>query len=162
MMAKQTISLTVNTQSAVVEVEPGKTLLRVLREDMGLTSAKEGCGQGDCGSCVVVMDGKSVNSCLVLAGQAQGSQVVTLEGLEQNGQLHPLQEHFAKEWGFQCGYCTSGMLMSCYDLLNHNSQPSREEITEAISGNLCRCTNYRAIIDAVEIAAAELHKSEQG
>jgi carbon-monoxide dehydrogenase small subunit len=141
MMAKQTISLTVNTQSAVVEVEPGKTLLRVLREDMGLTSAKEGCGQGDCGSCVVVMDGKSV---------------------EQNGQLHPLQEHFAKEWGFQCGYCTSGMLMSCYDLLNHNSQPSREEITEAISGNLCRCTNYRAIIDAVEIAAAELHKSEQG
>ena len=161
-MGKQIVSLTVNAQPVAVKVEPGKTLLRVLREDLGLIAAKEGCGQGDCGSCVVVMNGESVNGCLVLAGQAEGAHVVTLEGLEKNGELHPLQQHFAKEWGFQCGYCTPGMLMSCYDLLNHNAEPNRDEIAEAISGNLCRCTDYRAIIDAVETAAVELRKSGLG
>lgn len=159
MMSKKVIELTVNTQPVAVEVEPGKTLLRVLREDLALTAAKEGCGQGDCGSCVVVMNGESVNSCLILAGQAEGTDVVTLEGLEKNGELHPLQRCFAEEWGFQCGYCTPGMLMSCYDLLNHNAEPNRDEIVEAISGNLCRCTNYRAIVNAVESAAVELRKS---
>ena len=111
-MTKREISFNVNTVPETVLSEPCKTLLRVLREDLGLTGSKEGCGQGDCGSCVVLMDGEPVNACLVLVAQTDGADIMTVEGLEKEGQLHPIQQHFAQEWGFQCGYCTPGMLMS--------------------------------------------------
>ena len=157
----QTIRFTVNGQAVEVDAEPTETLLRVLREELDLIGAKEGCGQGDCGTCTIVMNGESVNGCLVLAAQAEGADIVTLEGLEQGGELHPVQHHFAKEWGFQCGYCTPGMLMSCYDLLQSNTSPTRAEIEEAISGNLCRCTSYSTIVDAVELAAADLRSAAE-
>ncbi len=159
-MAEMTINLTVNGAACAVTAEPCKTLLTLLRDDLGLLSVKESCGQGDCGTCVVVMDGLAVNACLVLAAQADGAQIVTLEGLAQGGDLHPLQRHFAEQWAFQCGYCAPGMLMSCYALLNANPHPTREEIKTAIEGNLCRCTSYRAALDAVEAAAAELAGEE--
>lgn len=156
-MAETELRFTVNGTPRLITVEPGKTLLAVLREDLGLTSVKEGCGQGDCGSCIVVMDGLAVNSCLVLAAQADGSEVVTLEGLAVDGELHPLQRHFAEEWAFQCGYCTPGMIMSCYALLMHNPEPGPEDAEQAIEGNLCRCTNYHNIIKAVLAAADEIN-----
>ena len=160
-MSEVEINFNLNSVAIHIVSEPSNTLLRVLREDLNLTGAKEGCGQGDCGTCVVLMDGKAVNACLVLAAQVQGADIMTVEGLEKQGELHPIQAHFAKEWGFQCGYCTPGMLMSCVALLDENSDPSRAEIEEAIEGNLCRCTNYRAIIDAVAAAATDLHKEQQ-
>lgn len=159
-MTLQPVTLTVNGAQHTLTVEPCRTLLSELREDLGLLSVKEGCGQGDCGSCVVVLDGQAVNACLVLAAQTDGSQIVTLEGLAKSGELHPLQRRFAQEWAFQCGFCTSGMLMSAYALLLHNSHPSREEIATAIEGNLCRCTSYRAILDAVQGAAADVADRE--
>ncbi len=160
-MTKNEISFKVNTVPTTVVTTPSKTLLRVLREDLGLTGAKEGCGQGDCGTCVIVMNGEAVNSCLVLAAQAEGADIVTVEGLEKQGKLHPVQHHFAQEWGFQCGYCTTGMIMSSFALLNRNTNPSLDEIKEAIEGNLCRCTNYRPIIDAVVAAATDLRTQVQ-
>ena len=160
-MAKIEISFQVNAVPVTVLSEPAKTLLRVLREDLGLTGSKEGCGQGDCGTCVVLMDGEPVNACLVLAAQTVDADIVTVEGLEKDGMLHPIQQHFTREWGFQCGYCTPGMLMSCAALLDRNTDPSVQEIKEAIEGNLCRCTNYRAIIDAVAAAATDLRSRVQ-
>ncbi len=154
------LHLTVNHRP--VETKAGKlqTLLNVLRDDLGLKSVKEGCGQGDCGACVVIMDGKAVNSCLVLAPQAQGSSVLTVESLETNGELHPLQRAFAERWGFQCGFCTPGMLMSAYALLQKNPNPTVEEIRIALSGNLCRCTGYQPIFESIQYAA-ELMRNEQ-
>jgi len=160
-MAEQTLRLTVNGTPRTVQAKPCQTLLQLLREDLGLASVKEGCGQGDCGACVVVMNGKAVNSCLVLAGQAEGTDIVTLEGLAQAGELHPLQRRFAEHWAFQCGYCTPGMLMSCYALLLANPAPTREQILEAIEGNLCRCTSYRPIVDAVEKASEDLQPARR-
>ncbi len=154
-MAEVTVNFKINGSPVTVDAEPSRTLLSVLRDDLKLKGAKEACGQGDCGACVVVMNGKAVNSCLVLIPQVEGADVITVEGLEENGQLHPLQRHFIDNWAFQCGYCTSGMLMSVYALLQDTPEPSREEIKEAISGNLCRCTGYREIIEAVEEAATE-------
>jgi carbon-monoxide dehydrogenase small subunit len=156
MPEKIEVKLTVNGAPRVVSTHPFKTLLRLLREDLDLTAAKEGCGQGDCGSCIVVMDGVAVNSCLVLAPQAEGAEVTTLEGLADGNELHPLQKHFHENWAFQCGYCTPGMLMSAYALLLRSNQPTVAEIKQAIEGNLCRCTNYRTIIESIHAAAEEL------
>ena len=155
-MAEMDIELTVNGEPAQVKVEPTRTLLSMLRENLGLTGTKDGCASGDCGACVVLLDGRAVNSCMVLAPQADGSRVVTVEGLAVNGDLHPLQRAFGETWAFQCGFCTPGMLVSCYALLESNSNPTREEILTAIEGNFCRCTGYQAVVKAVQQAAAEL------
>jgi carbon-monoxide dehydrogenase small subunit len=122
----------------------------VLRTELGLTGVKEGCGQGDCGACVVIMNQRAVNSCLVLVGQIEDCEILTVEGLAQQGRLHPLQQKFAEKWAFQCGFCTPGMLMSAYALLIQNPDPSEQEIREAIAGNLCRCTNYHKVVEAVQ------------
>ena len=155
-MSEVELQFTVNGTTRSVATDPNKTLLSLLREDLDLTAAKEGCGQGDCGSCIVIMDGLAVNACLVLAAQAEDAEVVTLEGLASDGKLHPLQRNFAEKWGFQCGYCTPGMIMSCYALLCTHEDPNLEQIQTAIAGNLCRCTNYRSIIESVQAAAADL------
>lgn len=149
----------VNGVAHIVEADPRRTLLSVLREDLGLTGAKEGCGQGDCGSCVVVMDGLAVNSCLVYAGQAEGADIVTVEGLAQGDELHPLQKEFVDRWAFQCGFCTPGMLMTVYAFLSENPRPEAEQVRKAIAGNLCRCTNYRNIVEAVTAAAMKVSRS---
>jgi carbon-monoxide dehydrogenase small subunit len=150
------VNLIVNRRSCSILTAPHRTLLELLREDLRLTGAKNGCGQGDCGSCVVVMNGRAVNSCLVLAPQADGAEIVTVEGLAAGGTLHPLQRLFAEKWAFQCGYCTPGMLMSCYALLLVEPNPTEEEVRDAISGVLCRCASYRGVVDAVLEAAAEI------
>ena len=149
------LELQVNGATLTVKTDPCRTLLAVLREDLGLTGAKEGCGKGDCGSCVVVMDGLAVNSCLVYAGQAEGAEITTIEGLANGDELHPLQQQFVDRWAFQCGFCTPGMLMTAYAFLAENPHPGPDEVRTAISGNLCRCTNYRNIIEAVVAAATE-------
>jgi len=152
------IKFTVNDNPVDVKTAPTRTLLSVLRDDLKLKGAKEACGQGDCGACVVLVDGEAVNSCLVLAAQAEGTHVMTVEGLASNDQLHPLQRHFIENWAFQCGYCTSGMLLAAYALLLKNPQPNPDEIRAAIAGNLCRCTGYHEIIEAVGEAAADLQQ----
>lgn len=158
-MSEINLTLSVNGKPVEVNTDPSRTLLSLLRDELKLKSPKEACGQGDCGACVVLLDGKAVNSCLVLAAQAQGAEVLTIEGLAEGGKLHPLQQNFIDNWAFQCGYCTSGMLMSVYGLLLENPKPTREEIKTAISGNLCRCTGYEEIIEAVEQTAEELSKT---
>ncbi len=150
------IKFTLNGQLTEVETDSAKRLLDLLREDLGLTGTKEGCGVGECGACTVVMNGKAVNSCMILAAQAEGAEILTVEGLEKNGKLHPLQENFLKEGAVQCGFCTPGMLMSSYALLQNNPDPDDEEIKTAIEGNLCRCTGYKQIIAAVRKTAEEL------
>ena len=149
------MELKINDASHIIATDPRRTLLAVLREDLGLTGTKEGCGKGDCGSCVVVMDGLAVNSCLVYVGQADGAELTTIEGLASGGGLHPLQRQFVDRWAFQCGFCTPGMLMTTYAFLGENPRPTPEEVRQAIEGNLCRCTNYRNIIEAVVAAACE-------
>jgi carbon-monoxide dehydrogenase small subunit len=155
-MTEIKVCFTVNTRPVEVNTEPSRTLLSILRDDLKLKGAKEACGQGDCGSCVVLMDGEAINSCLVLAAQADGAEVLTVEGLATDGQLHPLQQHFIENWAFQCGYCTSGMLMSSYALLLKNPNPNPDEIRSAIAGNLCRCTGYHEITEAISETAAAL------
>ena len=157
-MTEMDIHLTVNGNPHKVQAEPVKTLLNVLRENVGLTGTKDGCSSGDCGACVVLLDGRVVNSCMVLAPQADGARITTVEGLAVNGQLHPLQRAFAETWAFQCGFCTQGMLISCYALLLSNENPSREEILIAIAGNFCRCTAYQNVVKAVQQAAAEIRE----
>ena len=158
-MAEITVSFSVNGNSVEIKIEPSRTLLSLLRDDLKLKGAKEACGQGDCGACVVLMDGDAVNSCLVLAAQAEGTEVITVEGLEENGELHSLQQNFIDNWAFQCGFCTAGMLMSAYALLLKKSDPTLEEIQASISGNLCRCTGYHEITEAIETTASELKES---
>ena len=153
---KAAISLIVNTESHELEVEPNETLVEVLRERLRLTGTKEGCGHGDCGSCIVLLNGKPVNSCLVLAVDADGCQVTTIEGLEVDGQLHPLQESYIEKGALQCGFCAPGMIMSGKALLDENPQPTAQEIKHALAGVLCRCGSYKKIIDAVEAAGAKL------
>ena len=157
-MTEMDILLTINGNKHNVKVEPIRTLLIVLREDAGLTGTKDGCSSGDCGACVVLLDGRVVNSCMVLAPQANGARITTVEGLAVNGQLHPLQRAFAQTWAFQCGFCTQGMLISCYALLLSNENPSRKEILTAIAGNFCRCTGYQNVVKAVRQAAAEIRE----
>jgi carbon-monoxide dehydrogenase small subunit len=150
------IRVRVNGQLYESDVEPRKLLVYYLREDLGLTGAHVGCDTTTCGACTVLLDGKAVKSCTVLAVQANGREVMTVEGLEQDGKLHPLQTAFWEEHGLQCGYCTPGMLMSGYALLQTNPNPSEEEIRRGISGNICRCTGYVNIVKAIQSAAAKL------
>lgn len=152
---KQLITLRVNGASEEVYVEPWWSLARVLREEIGLTGAKIGCNTGNCGSCTVIIDGKSVKSCLFLAMKAQDKDILTIEGLQdKDGKLHPLQEAFIEHFAVQCGYCTSGMIIAAKALLDENPAPSEEEIKESLCGNLCRCTGYVKIVEAV-LAVAE-------
>ncbi|WP_406676759.1 (2Fe-2S)-binding protein [Moorella sp. ACPs] len=149
------LKLKVNGQEYQVEAPADITLLELLRENLGLTGTKEGCGKGECGACTVLMDGLAVDSCLLPAAKADGSEILTIEGLASpQGRLHPLQEAFISEGAVQCGFCTPGMIMSAKALLDQNPHPTREEIKIALSGNLCRCTGYAKIISAVEKAAA--------
>jgi carbon-monoxide dehydrogenase small subunit len=147
---KQLISLKVNNKPHEVAVDPNRTLVDLIRYDLKLTGTKKGCDMGECGSCTVIMDGKPVNSCLVLAIQANGREILTVEGLETETGLHPLQEAFVHHGAIQCGFCTPGMLLSAKALLDKNSHPSEMEIRRAISGNLCRCTGYQKIVEAIQ------------
>lgn len=159
-MNERKISLTINKKPVSLTVPVHMSLLEMLRERFDLIGAKQGCNEGDCGSCIVLLNGKAVNSCLVLAVQADGCQVRTVEGLADGETLHPIQEIFIKEWAFQCGYCTPGVLMSSIALLEQNPNPSEQEIREAISGNLCRCTGYESIIRAIKKTADILELSK--
>jgi carbon-monoxide dehydrogenase small subunit len=146
---KKKIHLTVNTKTYELAVEPNTTLLELIRKDLGLTGTKVGCDVGDCGACTVIMDGEPVNSCLVLAVQANGKRILTIEGLESDGKLHPLQQAFVDKGAIQCGFCTPGMILSSKALLDSNPRAEEAEIRQAISGNLCRCTGYQKIVEAV-------------
>ncbi len=155
---KRVIQLTVNGEPVEAAVEPNQTLLQLLREELNLTGAKHGCGLGDCGACTVILDGKPVNSCLVLALQAHGREVLTIEGLAENGKLHPIQEAFVDHGAIQCGFCTPGMILSAKALLEKNPKPTETEVRTAISGNLCRCTGYQKIVEAVLDAAGKMEE----
>jgi len=146
------ISFSVNSEPVDILVDGYKTLLEVLREDLGLTGTKNGCELGECGACAIVVDGQPLLSCLLLAVESEGRHVMTVEGLASDGRLHPLQECFADLGAAQCGYCTPGILMTAKALLDREAHPSRERIREALAGNLCRCTGYAQILDAVEAA----------
>jgi aerobic carbon-monoxide dehydrogenase small subunit len=150
---KQLIRLSVNDRAYELAVEPNTTLVDLLRYQLGLTGTKKGCDLGDCGACTVLMDGKAVNSCLVLAVQANGRTVQTIEGLETAEGLHPLQQAFIEKGAIQCGFCSSGMILAAKELLNRTPHPQEAEIRRAISGNLCRCTGYQKIIEAIKDAA---------
>lgn len=157
---KTIIQLLVNGESVEAAVESNQTLLQFLREDLGLTGTKHGCGLGDCGACTVILDGRPVNACLVLAVQARGREVLTIEGLAENGNLHPIQQAFVDKGAIQCGFCTPGMILSAKALLDENPKPTEEEIRTAISGNLCRCTGYQKIVEAIREAAAAIESTE--
>ena len=146
---KHKIRFTINREVKEIEVEPNRTLLKMLREDLDLIGAKEGCGAGECGACTVLVDNKPVNSCLMLAVEADGKKIITIEGLSDGINLDPLQKSFIKHNALQCGYCTPGMIISARALLDRNNNPSEEDIKEALAGNLCRCTGYQRVIDAV-------------
>ncbi|MFP4686641.1 MAG: (2Fe-2S)-binding protein [bacterium] len=154
------ISLTVNGKNYEKETDPSRTLLRFLREDIGLTGTKEGCGAGECGACTVIMDGKTVNSCLVLAAEADGSEIETVEGEAEEGELSDLQIALHDNHAVQCGFCTPGMIMSIRALLAENPKPGEQEIKEAIEGNLCRCTGYKQIVEAVLDYTGQLEEKE--
>ncbi len=152
------IELTVNSTRRNFEIRAGETLLNLLRRE-GYKGVKKGCEQGDCGSCIVLVDGRAVNSCLFLAAKANGSDVLTIEGLADKDELHPIQQAFLDEGAVQCGYCTPGMIMSAVDLLHRNPDPSEQEIRHAISGNLCRCTGYEQQIQAIKKAATRMKET---
>jgi carbon-monoxide dehydrogenase small subunit len=152
------IRLTVNGTSHELQVRPWATLLEVLREDLGFTGTKEGCGIGECGACTVIMDGRAINACIVLASEANGSQVTTIEGLAKGTELHPIQEAFFEKGGMQCGFCTPGMIMSTKVLLDENPQPTGDEVRRALAGNFCRCTGYTKIFESVEAAAGKMRR----
>ena len=150
---KQLIKLKVNGGEYEVAVEPRRTLLEVLRGSLSLTGTKQGCNEGECGACTILMDGEVVNSCLVLAVEAQDKDILTIEGLADGYKLHPIQEAFIEHGAFQCGFCTAGMILSAKALLDRNPQPTEEEIRRGIGGNLCRCTGYVKIIEAIKAVA---------
>jgi aerobic carbon-monoxide dehydrogenase small subunit len=150
------VSMTVNGQGVTREVEPRTLLVEFLRQHLDLTGTHVGCDTSQCGACVVHMNGRSVKSCTVLAMQAEGAEVTTIEGLAKNGELHPMQAAFREHHGLQCGFCTPGMIMSAIDLVQRNPDPSEEEIREWLEGNLCRCTGYHNIVKAISAAAAEM------
>lgn len=152
-MARQTVSFTLNGDPVRVEVEPRMLLVHALREEFILTGTHVGCDTSQCGACTVIIDGVSVKSCTVFCVQADGANILTIEGLKQDGNLHPLQQTFWDEHGLQCGYCTPGMIMSAYGLLAENPTPSEAEIREGLRGNYCRCTGYQNIVKAVQSAA---------
>ena len=156
-----TIKLRVNGYLRELAVKPHQTLLEVLRGPLELTGVKEGCGLGECGACTVLMNGKPVNSCLVLALEADGSEILTIEGLAQGGKLHPIQKAFVEKGAIQCGFCTPGAVMATVGLLKEKTQVSREEIKKALLGNLCRCTGYIKIMEAVETAQEMIKEGDQ-
>ena len=149
---RQVVTITVNGEQRQALAEPRITLLELLRDGLGLTGSKEGCGDGNCGACTVLLDGRPVNSCLVLAVEAEGGDVVTIEGLARDGVLHPLQQAFIDHGGLQCGFCTPGLVMVAYALLRDNPHPTEHQVRMAIAGNLCRCTGYDKVVRAVMAA----------
>lgn len=155
---KKLITLVVNNQFYEIAAAPNKTLAQVLREDLGLLGTKIGCGIGDCGACTVILDGRAVNSCLVLAVQVNGSEITTIEGVAEGENLHPIQDAFVENGAIQCGFCTPGMILSAKSLLDRKARPSETEIRKALSGNLCRCTGYQKIVEAVQTAAKNMKK----
>jgi carbon-monoxide dehydrogenase small subunit len=161
MARKQAVHLKINGRDREAHVEPRLLLVHFIRETLGLTGTHVGCDTSHCGACTVVLNGRSVKSCTLFAVQADGAEILTVEGLLKDGQLHPLQEGFKEEHGLQCGFCTPGMLMSCYVLLSRNPHPSEEDIRWGISGNLCRCTGYQNIVKAVQYAAGKLGQSTE-
>jgi aerobic-type carbon monoxide dehydrogenase small subunit (CoxS/CutS family) len=156
---KTQLTLKVNGETRDVIVPVHKTLLEVLREDLNLTGTKHGCELGECGTCTVLVDGVPVLSCLALPVELQGREIKTVEGMAENGRLHPLQQAFAELGAAQCGYCTPGILLTAEALLAANATPTRDEVREALAGNLCRCTGYTKILEAVELAALRMHGS---
>jgi aerobic carbon-monoxide dehydrogenase small subunit len=154
-MANTSISLTVNGKARSVSVEPRMLLVHLLREQLRLTGTHIGCDTSQCGACTVLLDGRSAKSCTIFAVQADGSEITTIEGLSHDGDLHPLQQGFWEEHGLQCGYCTPGMIMAAVTLLNDTPAPTERQIREGISGNLCRCTGYQHIVNAIQYAAAK-------
>jgi len=155
---KRELELKVNGEDYTLEVEPHRTLLEVVRNDLGLTGTKLGCGGGECGACTVILDGKAVKSCLMLALDAKGKELWTIEGLAKGGDLHPLQRAFVQQGAIQCGFCTPGMIMASKALLDENPRPTEQDIKDALAGNLCRCTGYVKILDAVSTVASEERK----
>ncbi|MDD3847141.1 MAG: (2Fe-2S)-binding protein [Syntrophorhabdaceae bacterium] len=155
---KKLITFRVNDREYEIAVAPNRTLTQVLREDLNLLGTKEGCGVGDCGACTVIVDGKPVNSCLVLAVQADGSDITTIEGVARGDSLHTVQQTFVEMGAIQCGFCTPGMVLSATSLLDKNPRPTEREVREAISGNLCRCTGYQKIVEAVQEASRRMKK----
>ncbi len=152
-MQKFPFAYTINGRKYEAYIEPNRTLLEVVRDELRLTGAKEGCGTGDCGACSMIVDGKLVTSCLVLAPQADGVEITTIEGLSTNGTLHPVQKAFIEKGAVQCGFCIPGMILAGKTLLDSNPKPSEAEIRHAIAGNLCRCTGYTKIVEAIAAAA---------
>ena len=161
-MMKQHIELRVNEENYEVEIEPRRTLLEVLRNTLGLTGAKEACDTGDCGACTVIIEGKPVVSCLTLAIEAQGKEILTIEGLAKHGLVHPLQQAFVEHGAIQCGFCTPGMIMAAKGLLDEIPKPSEAEVRRGIAGNLCRCTGYAKIVAAILAASQELLSDSKG
>ena len=156
------LNIKINNKDYKLFIASNKRLLDVLRDDLGLTGVKEGCAIGECGACTVIMNGKNVCSCMILAGQAEGSEIITIEGLEgPKGELHSLQEAFIETGAVQCGFCTPGMILSSLALLQRNLNPTVKEIKEAISGNFCRCTGYKQIIEAVQLAAEKMREAKR-
>ncbi|HOE18763.1 MAG TPA: (2Fe-2S)-binding protein [Syntrophorhabdaceae bacterium] len=154
------ISFILNGKKKTIDVESGMRVIDLLREHLHLIGAKEGCGSGECGACTILVDGESRLSCLMLAAQIEGKRITTIEGLSKDRRLHPVQEAFVENGAVQCGFCTPGMVMTAVDLLSRNRHPSRDEIREGISGNLCRCTGYQKIVDAIEAAAKDMKEGD--
>ncbi len=154
------IAFTLNGEVVNLEVEPDQTLLSALRDNLGMTGVKEGCSIGECGTCTVIVDGKATKSCIALAAAFDGREIVTIEGLANGDQLHPIQEAFIEKNAIQCGFCTPGFIMSALAYLEKHPRPRREEIRKAISGNLCRCTGYEQIVDAIEYYANEMEEAQ--
>ena len=155
------VELNVNGEKHSLSVAPNKTLLDVLRNQLGLTGTKYGCGTGECGACTVLVDGKPVPSCLTLAVAVEGKEIVTIEGIAQDGKLHPIQEEFVRNGAIQCGYCTPGLILTAKALLDENPSPSQEEIRQYIKGNICRCTGYVKIVEAIAGAAQRLREAQE-
>jgi carbon-monoxide dehydrogenase small subunit len=154
------IAFRLNGKIQEIDAPADRRVVDILREDFLLTGTKESCGTGDCGACTILVDGETRLSCLMLAAQFEDRDIITIEGLSQDGSLHPVQSAFVEHGAVQCGFCTPGMILTSIDLLNRNPSPAREEIREALAGNLCRCTGYQKIVDSVEIAAAVLQRKE--
>lgn len=159
-MSKRIVSFILNGDPIEVIVKDNMTLLDLLRDKLGLTGTKKGCEQGECGACTVLLDGKPVNSCCTFAVECEGHEILTIEGVAKDGKLHPIQQQFIEKWAMQCGYCTPGMIMSAKALLDVNPHPTELEIREAIEGNLCRCTGYAKIVEAIQAAAAQMNWEE--
>jgi len=158
---KRIIKFKLNGEDTEAYVQDNITMLDFLRKEMHLTGTKSGCEEGECGACTIMLDGKPVTSCMMIAAEADGHEIVTIEGLMKDGQLHPVQKEFIDKWALQCGFCTPGMIMSAVALLDKNPNPSEHEIRDAIAGNLCRCTGYAKIVEAIGAAAKVLQKEVQ-